>query len=187
MTEPTAPPPRRSFGPAGGPIAQRLASALALRHAFYRTAADDVGGTGPLGGFVCFIALLRESGTVYGLSQVERFWGVALLVVALLALLRWLAVGAVALGVARLGRSAAPFTRLLRTLGYADAPTIFIAIAPWLTPALYLPAHLGLLAWAFAATWVALRAATGAAGGRAALLAVPVFLAQQFTLALIRL
>jgi len=188
----TADPPRPSHPPSGsapssGPLITRLTSALAVRLEFYRAAAGDVGGTGPAGAVICVIALVRDAPVIYALSQTMRVWSIALPFIAVAALLRWLAVAAVAFGLVRLGRVPASYASLLRVLAYADAPTMLLALTPWVAPAWYLPAHIGLLVWPFVATLVALRAASGASPARAALLAVPVFLAQQYGLALIRL
>lgn len=184
MADPAPSPPRRAFGPGGGPITERLLRALSLRPAFYRQAADDVTGTGPAGAFVCLIALVRAAPALYDLAQIERLWAVALLLVAAAAMLRWALIGAAAQPLTRLAGRPADYRRLLRTLGYAEAPTVFLAVTPALAPAWYLPAHVVLLAWPFAATAVALHAATGAPPARAVALAVPVFLVQQLTLAL---
>lgn len=175
---PPSPPP---FGPTGGPIALRLWSALRLDLDFYRRIAADQHGTGPVGAFVCLIAMLRESGVIYDLSQVERLWALVLPVFALLALARWLLIGAVALGVMRLSGSAVSYRTLLRTLGYADAPTIFVVLGVWLPTEFLQLADVTLLIWTFAATVVALRAATDAPTGRAVALAIPVFVAQVGT------
>ncbi|MDX2170557.1 MAG: YIP1 family protein [Deltaproteobacteria bacterium] len=171
----------RPFGPTGGPIVQRLWSALRLDGAFYRLVAADAGGTGPVGAFVCLIALLRESGVVYDLSQVERLWALALFVFALLAVVRWLVIGGAALAITRLAGAPTDYKTLLRTLGYADAPTIFVAFGAYLPDSLLQVADITLLAWTFAATVVALRAATGATRGRGVALAVPVFIVQVAT------
>jgi hypothetical protein len=182
-----APPPRRpTLAPSSGPLITRLTSALALQPDFYRAAAADVGGTGPAAAIICVIALIRDAPAIYDLSQTMRVWSIALPVIAVAALLRWLLVGAVAYGSARLGRAPASFASLLRVLAYADAPTMLLALTPWVAPAWFLPAHIVLLAWPYAAAFIALRAACGTTTLRAALLAVPVFLTQQFGLALMR-
>jgi hypothetical protein len=75
--------------------------------------------------------------------------------------------------------TAPAFRRLLRCLGFAQAPTLMLAtLASVSDPTLYSIACIALLAWAFAANVVALRAAAQTATGRAVLLAVPVFLVQ---------
>jgi hypothetical protein len=181
MADAPAPTTPRPFGPTGGPIAQRLWSALRLDTAFYRQVAADTGGTGPVGAFVCLIAILRESGVIYDLSQVERLWALALPVFALLAAARWLAIGAVALGVMRLTGSATAYKTLLRTLGYADAPTLFVVLGTWLPTEFLQLADVTLLIWTFAATVVALRAAGAATTARAIGLAIPVFAVQVAT------
>jgi hypothetical protein len=63
---------------------------------------------------------------------------------------------------------------------------MLFALTPWLEPAWFLPAHVVLLSWSFAATLVALYAAECAPLWRAALVAVPVFLVQQVGLGLMR-
>ncbi|MEO8601376.1 MAG: YIP1 family protein [bacterium] len=187
----TDPPPipRRPLilAPSGGPIINRLVSALMLRPEFYAAAAADVDGTGATGAIICLIALLRDSPFLYHLSQTEPAWGLALLLTALLALLRWAAVGLFALAVSRLARTRPTYRSLLRVLAYAEAPTLLIAFDPWLPPAsqlLYLP-DIAMNVWTFTATLIAMRAATQTSLMRAAWLAVPIYLVQRITLVLV--
>jgi hypothetical protein len=186
VTGVTAPPP--AIGPSRGPIVGRLAAALFLRREFYEQAAADPTATGPSGAALCLIALVRESVSIYELAQVERVWGLALPVVVILALLSWLLMAAAAWLVARqVVRPPVDYRTFLRCLGFAQAPTMLIAFAYVLDPALYLAAHVLLIAWALAALVVAMRAATAVGTGRAVLLALPVFLVQQLLLAVTRL
>jgi hypothetical protein len=180
-----APAPRRPLilAPNGGPIVSRLVSALTLRADFYAAATADTTGTGPAGAVICLIALVRDSPFLYQLSQTEKAWGLGLLLVTALSVIRWFVVGLVALAAARVSRSGGDYRALLRVLAYADAPTMFLALDPWLPSSshlLYLP-DIALNVWTFAATVVALRAATRASLARACALAVPVYLAQRIT------
>ncbi len=178
--------PYRPFGPTGGPIVQRFWSALRLDANFYRGAADDLHGTAPAGAIVFIIAMVRDAPLIYAISLVSQVWAIALPAIAAAALDRWVAVAAVAFGVMYLGRAATSFKTLLRVLAYADAPTMLFALTPWLEPAWFLPAHVLLLSWSFAATLVAVHAAGRCQLWRAALMAVPIFLAQQIGLGLMR-
>jgi hypothetical protein len=82
-------------------------------------------------------------------------------------------------------RTAPPFRRLLRCLGFAQAPTMMLAtLASMSDSTLYLIAYFVIMAWAFAANVVALRAAADTTTGRAAVVALPVFLV-QFVLLLV--
>ncbi|MFN8643042.1 MAG: YIP1 family protein [Candidatus Binatia bacterium] len=104
------------------------------------------------------------------------------------ALLAWVLLGAVAwLATRPFFRPPPSFRRLLRCLGFAQAPTMLLALlAAASDPRVYLVAYFAVMGWAFAAVAVALRAATDTSSGRAALLAVPVFLAQFVLLLLSR-
>lgn len=177
-----------TIGPTRGPVVSRLAAALFLQRQFYEQAAAETTATGPAGAVLCLVALARESVTIYELAQVERVWGLAIPVVVIIALLSWLLMGATAWLVARpFVRPPVDFRRFLRCLGFAQTPTMLIAFAYALDPALYLPAHVILIAWALAGIVVAMRAATAASTGRAILLALPVFVVQQLLLAVSRL
>lgn len=176
-------PPPESIGPTRGPLIGRLFAALTLQREFYDRAADDETATGPAGAVLCLIALVRESVSVYELSHTERLWGLALIVVVTLALLSWLLLGGVAWLTAWLG---APrrvgYRRLLRCLAFAQAPTAMLIVAYALDASLFPVAHVLLLLWAFAGITVGMRAACAVGTRRAAVLAVPPFLAQQLLL-----
>jgi hypothetical protein len=106
-------------------------------------------------------------------------------ILVVLALLSWLLIGSTAWLVTRPLRTAPPLPRLLRCLGFAQTPTMMLAtLASVSDPTLYLVAYFAIMAWAFAANVVALRAAAATTTGRAAALAVPVFLV-QFVLLLV--
>jgi hypothetical protein len=172
--------PPATIGPTRGPLLSRIGAALALRPDFYAAAAADRTATGPAGAIVCVVAMLRESVVVYEISQIFASWGLILPILAFVALLGWLLIGAVAWIVTRPAATAATSYRaLLRCLGFAQTPTmLFATLAAAADPTLYLILYAALTAWAFAAIVVALRAATATTTARATVLAVPVFLAQ---------
>ena len=176
------------IGPTSGPILSRLAAALFLRREFYARAATETTATGPAGAIVSLVALIRESVVIYEISQVWRAWAWILPILVTIALLAWLIIGAAAWVVTRpFLRSPPDFRRLLRCLGFAQAPTMMLAgLAVTSDPRVYLIAYLALMAWAYAAIGVAMRAAADTSTGRAALLALPVFLVQFLLLLLSR-
>ncbi len=179
------PAPPAAVNPGSGPLLGRLIAALFLNRRFYEAAAVDAAATGPAGALLCIIALIRQSVTIWQIAQVHPLWGIALLVVVALALVSWLLLGGIGWLVARLGApQPVGYTRLLRCLGFGQAPTILLPLAYLFDPSLYWLAHLGLLAWTFAGMFVAMRAATATGPGRAVLLTIPVFLVQQVLLAL---
>jgi len=234
MPADTPPPRPLILAPSGGPIVSRLVSALTLRADFYDAVTADTAGTGPACAIVCLIALVRNAPFIYEISQTSKGWGLYVLLVALLAILRWLAVGLVAFAVLRVavwalvgaliglavgfviavdvslvagvlvgalvgaatalsvrtvwrGAAAADLRSLLRVLAYADAPTMLLAIDPWMPPLsqrLFFP-DIAMAIWIFGATTVALRAASKAPLARAAAVAVPVYFAAHLALMLI--
>jgi len=175
------------IGPTTGPLAARLGAALTLRRDFYARAATEAAATGPAGAVVCLVTLGRESVVIYELSQVEKLWGVILPVLVVLALVAWIVLGAAGWVVTRLAATPPSFPRLLRCLGFAQAPTMMLAtLAAAPHQALYLVLYLALMLWAYAAVVVALRAAAETSTGRAALFAVPVFFVEWLLLLLSR-
>lgn len=174
-----------AIGPTSGPVVSRIAAALFLRRDFYERAAAETTATGPAGGIVCLVALARESVVIYEISQVWGAWALILPILVVLALLSWLLIGSAAWLVTRPLRTAPPFRRLLRCLGFAQTPTMMLAtLASVSDSTLYLVAYVVIMTWAFAANVVALRAAADTTTGRAAVAAVPVFLV-QFVLLLV--
>lgn len=179
-----SPPP---IGPTSGPLVARLAAALFLRRDFYQRAADDPGATGPAGAIVCLVALARESVVIYEISRVWRAWGLIVPILVLFALIAWLLIGAVAWVLTRPLQSPPPYRRLLRCLGFAQTPTMMLATLASVSDArIYLVAYAALMLWALAGVAVALQVAANTTRGRAALLAVPVFLVEFVLLAVSR-
>lgn len=176
--------PPATIGPSSGPLLGRLFAALFLNRRFYEAAAADTAATGPAGALLCVIALVRQSVTIWEIAQVHAVWTIALLVIVALALVSWLVLGGAAWLIALVGApQRVAYTRLLRTLGFGQAPTILLPLAYLFDPSLYWLAHVILLTWTFAGLFVALRAAAGTGPVRTVLLAVPVFLVQQVLLA----
>lgn len=178
----------RPHDPATGPILARIGNAILLRRAFYDAIAADPRTTGPAAGVVCLTALARESSGIWSVSEAHPAWGLAAVAVTITALLGWLLYGLVAYGVARLLAPARPeYRRVLRCLGFAETVTILRLAAFLVDPSLYLPLHLALLGWSFAAVFVAMRAATPASTARVVAIAIPTFVIQQAMLAVERL
>jgi hypothetical protein len=172
-----------AVGSASGPVLVRLFNAVTLRSEFYRAVASDHTATGPAAATVCLVSLLRQSVILGNTSDVQRVWGLAVLVTVLLALLGWLAYGLFGYALARLlCSSAVSLGAVLRGLGYAETVTVTRLIAYLVEPAWYVVLHVILLVWSFAAVWIAMRAATGSAGARLAALAVPTFIVQHAVL-----
>jgi hypothetical protein len=179
--------PPSAIGPTSGPLAARLGAALTLRRDFYDRAASEAAATGPAGAVVCLVTLARESVVIYELSQVEKLWGLILPVLVVLALVAWLVLGVAAWAVTWPTATRPTLARLLRCLGFAQTPTLMLAgLAAAADPTLYIVLYVGLMLWAYAAVVVALAAAAATSLGRAALLAVPVFLVEWLLLLLSR-
>jgi hypothetical protein len=121
-------------------------------------------------------------------AEAHPAWGLAAVAVTITALVGWLTYGGLAYGIARLLAPARPeYQRVLRCLGFAETVTILRLVAFLVDPRLYLPLHLALLGWSFAAVLVAVRAATPASTARVVAIAVPTFIIQHAVLAAERL
>jgi hypothetical protein len=170
-----------------GPILPRILNALLLRREFYAAVAADPYATGPAGAIVGLTALAREAPVIYEFAQEHSLWGVAALIVAIMACAGWLAYGALAYLICRLiVPGAVEFKRVLRCMGYAETVTVMRLLALLVDPILYAPLHVVLLAWNLLAVVVALRAATHTDGLRLWACALPCFVAQQAVLAVER-
>lgn len=171
----------------------RIINAILLRREFYEAVAADPHATGPAAGIVCLTALARESFGLASMAQLHPIWGLAALSVVIVALAAWLLYGAFAYAVARLlAPGPVEFRRVLRCLGFAETVTILRLIAFLVQPGFLPPSavaplawtlHVVLLAWGFAAVFVAMRAAAPAPPLRVLLITVPTFVAQQAVLA----
>jgi hypothetical protein len=178
----------RAFAPASGPILTRVANAILLRRSFYEAIAADPRTTGPAAGIVCLLALVRESPGMWPVIEGHPAWGLIVVAVIVLALLGWLVYGFFAYALARLIAPApTDYRRVLRCLGFAEAVTILRLLAFLVHPSLYLPLHLALLGWGFAAVLVAMRAAAPGSTARVVAIALPTFVIQQAVLAAERL
>lgn len=163
----------RPFDASSGPLLPRLLHAILLRPGFYQAVAADPRATGPAGALVCMAAVARESVGLYEVSQVYHAWGLLLLLIVLFALVRWVVYAAVIYPIARvLAGSGLGYTRLLRCLGFAEAPAILLALGPMLGDDLQPWLTFAVGAWLLAATIVAVGAATGAARSRAVVIGV---------------
>jgi hypothetical protein len=165
------PPPR--LDPSRGPLLPRLANALLLRKAFYDAVAADPRATGPAGAVVCLAAIARESVGIYEISKEYKAWGLLLVIVAVFAVVRWVAYAAVLYPIARwLSGRRFGYVRLLRCLGFAETPAVMTIVAVAL-PERFTP-HVSFVvgAWLLLATIVAVRAATEVSPARAVAIGV---------------
>lgn len=161
-------PLRSPLSPSTGPLLPRFVNAILLRREFYDAVAADPHATGPAGAIVCLAAIARESVSLYELSQGFTAWGLLLALIVVFAVVRWLLYAAIMYPLARaIGGQALDFKRLLRCLGFAEAPTVLSALG-FALDGRFLPwVQLGIGAWLLAATIVAVRSATRATTARA--------------------
>jgi hypothetical protein len=155
-------PAASSSRPLRGPILHRVFQAIALRRDFYEAVADDDGAWRPALAVVCLAALARDSVTLseldFLLVLLLRTW--SLLPIMLLAILRWLTCTAIAYPIARLlaGQST-DYYRLLRCLGFAQAPVFLTLLAFFVDATLVRWVPVFVMAWTLASSTVAAGAA----------------------------
>ncbi len=115
---------------------------------------------------MCLAALVRQTLGPSVLIEELGTWG--LLVAMLIAVVRWLVFSTFVFGIARLfaGR-AAGYGRLLRCLGFAEAPAMMGVIAFLLDPSFFVWIQLVVSLWLLAATVAAVRAALAVSTARA--------------------
>ncbi len=154
-----------------GPFLTQLVNAVLLRRDLYESVAADASATRPAIAVVCLAAVLPHLLGSTGLMQVFIDEGLATwgpIFIMLFAIVRWLLFATIQFGVAKLFAGVpVEFKRLLRCLGYAQAPELLSIIPaaagePW---SAWLRLAVGL--WLFAATAVAVRAALGVSTRRA--------------------
>ena len=141
-----------------GPFISRLLSALLLRRELYESVAADPAALRPAIAVVCVSAVVQHS--LFQSPLLEDLGSWALLVVLLVALVRWLVYAAIFYPFAKLfTRQERPLPRLLRCLGFAEAPAIMRASLFLVGPEAYPWIRVAVALWLFAASIVAVRAA----------------------------
>ncbi len=158
MSKPPAPPAR----PSRGPILPRVLRAIALRRDFYAAVADDESAWRPAVAVVCLAALARDSVTLSDLDLLLVVWlsTWSLLPIMLVAILRWLTCTGVVYPIARLlARQSIEYRRLLRCLGFAQAPALLTLLAFLVDATLVRWVPMFVLVWTLASSTVAVGAA----------------------------
>jgi hypothetical protein len=151
---------------AAGPFLYKVFAALSLQRQLFESAAAERQSLRPAAAVVCLAALVRHTLGPSVLVDELGAWG--LLVSMLFAVIRWLVFTSFVYGIARLfvGR-AAGYGRLLRCLGFAEAPAMMGVVAFLLDPSLYAWIQVAVSLWLLAATVVAVRAALAVGTARA--------------------
>lgn len=158
------------------PLFMRLLEAMILRRDLYERVAADREAWRPAAAIVCvsslaYSAIMRETPYVTALVAAIGNW--MLLVVILFGLIRWLITTvAVYLASLLLARQHADFGRLLRCLGFAQAPAVAAALGLVVDESIasWLPLLVG--AWLLVSTVGAVRYALGVGIGRAVAIGV---------------
>jgi hypothetical protein len=164
-----AEPPQRTTLPAL--FFYRFIGGLLLKHEMYAAVAQDAAATRQAAVVVCLSALAQP--TV--LTKELGVWAIPIMLG--FGLMRWCLFAAIAYGVGRLvARKPLAYQRLLRCLGFAEAPAIFSFVAYSLDPPLAMYVGFFVWFWMLSAAVVAVRAAFSVSGARAAVIAVLSFL-----------
>lgn len=154
------------------PLISRLFGAIFLRRELYESVAAESGAWRPAAGLVCLAAFAQEAFRMPGPFDVwlaETLGTGALLVLMLLAVLRWLVYASIVFAVARfVSGVGTPYARLLRCIGFAEAPSLLILVAYLVDPVVLPWLRLLIGFWLLAATVVAVRAALSISTSRAA-------------------
>jgi len=164
--------------PSTGPLLPRIVNAVMLRREFYDAVAADPRATGPAGAIVCLSAIARESVGLYEMSQGFKAWGLVLILIVGFAVIRWLVYASIMYPIARaVGGQTVEYKRLLRCLGFAEAPAVLSMVGFVVDERLYPWVQFGVGAWLLAATIVAVRSAVGVSTARAAVIGASGFAA----------
>jgi hypothetical protein len=157
------------------PLIGRLFGAIFLRRELYESVAAEPDAWRPATALVCLAAFAQDSVRMPGpldvwLAETLGTW--AVFVVMLLGITRWLVYATVLYAVARLSSGAeTPYGRILRCIGFAEAPSLLILFAH-LEPAFLLVLRFLVGCWLLASTIVAVRAALAVDTRRAAAVGV---------------
>lgn len=158
-------------GPAFVPFTQRVGAALVLRQSLYDYAATTPTAMAQAIAVVCFAGMVQPS----TLTKELGAWGMVASM--LLALLRWFIYATLLVyPTARLiTRRPVEYKRLLRCLGFAEAPGLLNLFAYLSTEPLPEWTNVVIWLWLLAATIVALRSALSVTLVRAAVIGVVAF------------
>jgi hypothetical protein len=164
-------PPPRVKGPPFVPFTQRVGAALILRQALYDYAATTPNAMAQAIAVVCFAGMVQPS----TLTQELGAWGMILSL--LLSLLRWFAYATVIVypTACLLTWRRVEYKRLLRCLGFAEAPGLLNLFTYLTDEPLPEWTNVVIWLWLLATSIVALRSALSVTWTRAAVIAVIAF------------
>lgn len=176
MTEGPAPARRLPKPPPGiaSPFLHRILGAIFLRRDLYDAVAAEHDAWRPAVALVCLAAMAQlgvRPPSATELSVVEQIGTWSLPLFLILALARWVAYAAILYGTARLlAGPSARFGRLLRCLGFAEAPAILVVLCLFFEVDIHFFAWVQVIIslWLLGATIVAVRAALATTTARAA-------------------
>jgi hypothetical protein len=141
-----------------GPFISRLLNALLLRRDLYESVAADPSALRPAIAVICVSAVVQYS--VFQSPMLVDLGSWALLLLILIALVRWLIYASIFYPFAKLfAQQERPFPRLLRCLGFAEAPAIMRVALLLVGAGAYPWVRVGVALWLLAASVVAVRAA----------------------------
>lgn len=136
-------------------LLNRILHAALLRPEVYDEAARDEKSWRAAAAVVCLAAMAGPT----AFTEILGLWGLP--VQAIFALVRWLLFALLAYPLCRLvAAGPLPYGRLLRCLGFAEAPAVFLAVILFF-PQVQDLLRLGVGIWLLAASIVAVRSATG--------------------------
>lgn len=160
------------------PFVTRLLSAMLLRSELYENAAEDASTLRPAIAVVLVSAVVQYSLVQMPVPKELSLW--ALLLGMFFAIVRWLLYAAIFYPFARaFSAQKAPFPRLLRCLGFAEAPGVARAALFFVDPAATTWINVAVALWLFASSIVAARAALSTTLTRALLITAVSFLLYQ--------
>ena len=156
------------------PFLYRILAAIFLRRDLYEDVAADRYATGPAIAVVCVSALVRHLLAPSAIMQIFQEEGIptwGMLVIILLSVVFWLLFTTLVFGIAKLlADQPVGYTRLLRCLGFAEAPSM-LGVIPFAVGGFwFVPLRIAVWFWLLAATIVAVRAALTVTTARAAVI-----------------
>jgi hypothetical protein len=153
------------------PFFRRLIGGLLLNRDVYAAVAQDAAAIRQAAVVVCLSALAQPTALIKELGA----W--ALPIMLGFGLLRWCLFAAIAYGIGRLvARKPVAYKRLLRCLGFAEAPAIFSFVTYSIPPPLAMYVGFFVWFWMLCAAILAVRAAFSISGARAVVIALLSFL-----------
>ncbi len=164
--------PPNLLRPSRSPFLYRILAAMILRRELYEDVAADRYATGPAIAVVCVSAVVRHVLAPSAIMQIFQeegipTWGV--LVIILLSVVFWLLFATLVFGIATLlAGGPVGYPRLLRCLGFAEAPSL-LGVIPFAVGGIwFVSLRIAVWFWLLAATIVAVRAALAVTTARAA-------------------